>query len=359
MRVEEALRVRGGACDGFRAIALLLLVVGHFAITWVPGADTDVVQTLIGYSIVMLFVVSGFTLTWALTREFDERGTIALRPFFLRKAVRLFPTLLAFAAVTSVHHTVNGVDVDALRVASIAGLLVNYYNALALGDLTRHVVGHLWSIAVGAQFVLAWTLLLRAGLRRGTETRLAVVLSVVIFTAMMLRAVVYPQFTGLSAAYIYNATETRVDEMALGALGALFLRIEVSRRALDRLLEVGWLPIALSLALVFSLSRPTAYANGFGHTIHAGLTVCLLMYALHRSEGRLARLFSTRPLIFISTISYSLFVWHLYGIALQPLFAGLPTLVELPLTVGVTIGGSWIAYLILERPFRRRAASWR
>ncbi len=334
-------------------------MVGHFAITWVPGANTDAVQVLIGYSVVMLYVVSGFTLTWGLTREFDERGTVALRPFFLRKAVRLYPTLVAFAVVTTAHHTLNGVDVPMLRVASIVGLVGNYYNGLALGDATRHAVGHLWPIAVGAHFALAWILLLRRDLPRRGEKQLAVILGVIIFASLMLRAVVYPQFTELSAAYIYNATETRVGEMALGALGALLLRIGQFRPALYRFLEMRWLPVALAFALVVSLSRSTAYASGPGHTIHAALTVALMMHALHRPKERMSRLLSSQSLAFISTISYSLFVWHLYGISLQPLFADLPVLLELALTVGVTVGGAGIAYVILERPFRRRVATWR
>ena len=84
-----------------------------------------------------------------------------------------------------------------------------------------------------------------------------------------------------------------------------------------------------------------------------------LLQALCQTERLIPRLLAMRPLMLISTVSYSLFIWHWYGVLLRPLFAGLPAAAELVITVGVTIACAGVAYLVLERPFRRLAASRR
>jgi hypothetical protein len=82
-----------GQLDGLRAIAVLLVVAHH---AWTPEFSRGYV------GVDVFFVISGFLITGILLREFESRGTIRFRRFYLRRAVRLYPALLLCAAVVAI-----------------------------------------------------------------------------------------------------------------------------------------------------------------------------------------------------------------------------------------------------------------
>src|SRR3954467_8455715 len=96
---------RRPALDGLRAIAISLGVLYHstFGSGWLPG----------GYvGVDVFFVISGFLITSLLLAEHQRTGTISLRQFYGRRAVRLVPALGL---------TLVGVGVLALAVGNAPG----------------------------------------------------------------------------------------------------------------------------------------------------------------------------------------------------------------------------------------------
>ena len=76
--------------DGLRALAVLLVFVGHVDQGGLPG----------GYvGVEVFFIISGYLITSLLLRENAHTGTIRLRHFYIRRMLRLWPALLLFVVV--------------------------------------------------------------------------------------------------------------------------------------------------------------------------------------------------------------------------------------------------------------------
>ncbi len=338
--------MRFRALDGLRAAAILLLVIGHAADGWPLLPLVGAVSLPVGYAVVMLLVFAGFAVTNGLLEEFDRTGGIALRLFYSRKSVRLFPTLLVFGAVTSIHQWFDGIDVHWTRIPAVLGLVGNYYNGLAIEDEHRHSVGHLWSIAVSAQFLVVWSGVLWWGLRSGRERLLAPGLAAVALLAAGLRTTL-AYLTGVSDLYIYNATETRIDAIAIGALLAVSRHDPAVRLRVQAFLSTRLLPWIAGATIALSVTGEPAYRLGPGLTVEAICTAVLLGALLDRSNAG-GWMLTAAPLRAVGVVSFSLFVWHLYGIEIGRRLA--PENEVAALVIALITAS--LPYLVLERPFR-------
>ena len=78
---------RVSALDGLRALAITAVIVGHTLPNLAPGGQ-------IGVDV--FFALSGYLITSLLLREYDRLGTISLRSFYARRALRLVPAFAVF-----------------------------------------------------------------------------------------------------------------------------------------------------------------------------------------------------------------------------------------------------------------------
>jgi peptidoglycan/LPS O-acetylase OafA/YrhL len=67
-------------------LAVFLVVLYHFGFAKVPG----------GHGVIVFFVLSGFLITWLLLEEQKSTGTVSLRGFYRRRALRIFPAFYVF-----------------------------------------------------------------------------------------------------------------------------------------------------------------------------------------------------------------------------------------------------------------------
>jgi peptidoglycan/LPS O-acetylase OafA/YrhL len=340
---------------GLRAVAVLLLVVGHYAMRWpeIPGVGP--VSLPVHYSIILFFMLAGFLATRSIWREHDIRGAVSLPKFFLRKALKLFPALAVFVAATTVQQYLAGTPVPAVRPLSFLALIGNYYYALQTTDEYRHILGHLWSIAVGAQFLFVWAFLLRWALVRRAEMVAMLGLIGVAMLTLSLRFAL-SEFGTIPERYLYLSTETRIDALALGALVALELRTGALAARLPALIVTPAAQLALFVFLIGSFAADTAYRIGIGLTVDAAITAVLMYGVLRDPVHPVGRLLTSRPLKALSTISYSLFLWHLHGIAFDQFFLETPFPLRVVAVLGIILSLATLSYLLLERPFRRIAA---
>src|SRR5579871_4284281 len=80
--------------DGWRAIAITLVVAHHLAAT--GGWEWS--QSNLGVCI--SFTLSGFLITWVLLEEEAATGAISLRNFYQRRSLRILPPLTTFLLIT-------------------------------------------------------------------------------------------------------------------------------------------------------------------------------------------------------------------------------------------------------------------
>jgi len=327
------------ALDGLRWIAVLVVMLYHFGWHAVPG-DLGVSG---------FFVLSGFLITWLLLREHERSGTVSLTGFYVRRTLRIFPAYYAFITLS--------VGLDLLRVdlrvkpviVPALTYTVNYYNALH-GHPTNSMT-HAWSLAVEEQFYLLWPCLFLLAIRFGRRGVARVLLGSI---AGVLAWRSWLFLSGAAGeAYVYNAFDTRFDNLAVGCLLALVLTAPSLVRRLGALPYPAWSPLVTVALLVTSRSLVSDrwhYSAGF--TVDAVLVAVLIVQLLvlheHPAWGWLER-----PAVkYLGLLSYPLYLYHGYGISIGrrlPLAQPLQLLASIALSVLIAAG----SYHLLEQRFLR------
>jgi peptidoglycan/LPS O-acetylase OafA/YrhL len=265
--------------DGLRALAVLPVIAFHFSyLKWVVG----------GYlGVDLFFVLSGFLITSLLLAEQRRTGTVSLRNFYARRALRILPPLaacvaLALAAVPST--TLQG----ALAALFFAA---NMVESRILGGLL-----HTWSIAVEEHFYFAWPLLfLWLGERRMR------------FLAWTILIVLAVRIVVLSMKMdVYTPTYTRADSLAIGCYAALLL-------ARGKPSWGRWVAPA-SLAAVCACFLLVPWMNfamlSFGFTLFAVL--CAVVIVASISTRSVANtILAWQPLQYVGRRSYGLYLYHM------------------------------------------------
>jgi len=276
---------------------------GHFA----PGAHLGVT---------VFFVLSGFLITTLLLEEYDRRGTIDLRRFYLRRAARLLPALLVllpFHTLVWTFETSLGVVLAAL--VPMLLYVTNLVRAHHMMDLAGTTFG--WSLAIEEQFYLGWPPLLKRVLERGRS----LLLPVMVCLAAVLAAAVTRTLLAdhdVWQGWLYYSTLTRFDALAVGCLAALARW----RLALPWFRGVGWLAAGwLGYAyLTYHSGLPETFA--FGLPTASLVTAVLVLAVVRQPAGWLAQLLSRPVLVRLGVLSYGLYLWNLLPFQAWRIFSG-------------------------------------
>ena len=138
------------ALDGLRGVAVLAVMVYHSGLIRGGFLGVDV-----------FFTLSGFLITTLLLEEYARTGTLAIGRFYIRRALRLLPALVAFlifwggvilTRIPSEYWSVLG--------GYLLGVLGYVANWLYIYWRPLGVFSHTWSLAIEEQFYLVWPVLL-------------------------------------------------------------------------------------------------------------------------------------------------------------------------------------------------------
>ena len=335
--------------DGLRLFAVLAVMVEH----WLP--DRDKLHVPWGAAGVSLFfVLSGFLITGILLRARDEADAVGqpvrttLGRFYVRRFLRIFP--LYYVAVI----------VSAICLAEGRSMLVP--NLLYLSNIAQFLNGHVaggvalfWSLAVEEQFYLVWPLAILLLPRRALRpTIVATIALAAIFRVGM--ATLAPGH-GLT----YMLPISCLDALGLGALLALLRMKEGGSRRLESIGLLVGLPTWLAIrALIVANRAPPAIA-AIEPTAYALVFAWLIARVADGFRGAVGRVLAWRPIVYLGTISYGLYVVHtlVYPIAIARVRVWpVPSVMSiLPLRLVVlfvsTAAVASLSWWLYERPINR------
>ena len=304
--------------DGVRGLAILLVMICHLAI-WVPDSAVHFVLDQGKMGVDLFFVLSGFLITGILLDT--QRQTRAIRNFYIRRGLRIWPLYFAYLAVSFL----------ALRwmlppqFSKLEYLLFaqNFFHFLDGGTL----LAPLWSLAVEEQFYLVWPWI---ALRTKRETVLKICCAVLVISPVI-RCVF--RMAGTGPDFIYVNTLCRLDGIAIGGLLASWIRDDdFEPAALLSFARIA-LPAGIAgAALCYALDGRVQFATEFRYSFisfgFAGLVALALF--LQGTQSSFARWLRSPGVSGLGRISFALYLFNLPVYALlkgnhaSRLLAGLP-----------------------------------
>jgi peptidoglycan/LPS O-acetylase OafA/YrhL len=330
--------------DGIRGVAIVL-VLGQHAPTK-PLAN--------GYvGVTVFFCLSGYLITTLLVRELDA-GSIGLRAFYLRRAARLGPGLLAVVAVTTLVLLVDRRDLSIGQVLAPAVTALAY--ATSLYDWTGRFFStydyfnYTWSLSVEEQFYLVWPVALLWGYRR--NRRVFTVLTVLLIGATLGLNL----FLGLAHAvkfdpHEYVGTDTNALPILVGCLLAMVLHNNWLSRTVRYV--APWALLALSLLAVLAY-RNDADRTSLVRVAGTGLALVLLVGVVTRPRSLLGSLLAARLMRWLGERSYSIYLWNVLA-RIAVLHALGHTFVGDLVWIAVVVVVAEAGFRLIERPLRRLA----
>uniref|UniRef100_A0A7C1WUB9 Acyltransferase n=1 Tax=Pseudomonas graminis TaxID=158627 RepID=A0A7C1WUB9_9PSED len=329
--------------DGLRALAVIPVVLFHFGIGPFSGG-------FVGVDV--FFVISGFLITGILYREISA-GRFSFVDFWARRARRILPALSVVLLATLALGWLLFTDKD----FSELGRTVRYQSLFISNILFMHEDGyfqpaselkpllHTWSLAVEEQYYVFFPLLMAVMMRHIRHWR------------WMLFAVLLVSF-GLNIFYIERKSDfaffslpTRAWELLCGAMLAV---LPASRKLKPWVYQVtGIAGLAAVLLAVFTFDRTTVFP-GWSAVLPV-LGAAALIWSAAQGPTWTGRLLSTRILVWVGLLSYSLYLWHwpvyVYANAIssngiQPMQAAGWMLLSLVL--------AWLSLRFIELPFREK-----
>jgi peptidoglycan/LPS O-acetylase OafA/YrhL len=357
------------ALDGLRAVAIGLVLLEHTGLEVFDGGNSGVV---------LFFVLSGFLITKLMVEEWETTGTLDIRAFYGRRAVRIMPAPLVMTVVLFTASWYLAPRSEArhylwFELVMVACYLTNL-RPLLFGDSSlwgarfepggqERFTAHTWSLSVEEHFYLVWPWVLRRlrlpdrPARRVVQGLLGFVAAVTLARYVLDRWL-YPDLVSVSV--------FTFDGFALGAALAFALHFATGRRATAMAAH----PLAFSGALLWlaadlvlrkQADGPVGLAGGsvpyqYWHFTTIGLVgLVVVAHLAERPDGRTGRLLAWSPVVTLGKLSYSLYLWHVpIQVAISrdrfPTWS-LWQIVALEQTL--TVVAAVASYRLVERPARR------
>jgi len=296
--------------DTLRAIAVMLVLYSHF----LAAGGSSFVGHL---GVRLFFVLSGFLITRLLleAREAAQfKAGPALRSFYARRAIRIFPPYFAVLALV----WFTDLEQSRFSLAWHALYLSNFWYALR-NDWNPWLLCHFWSLSIEEQFYLAWPLIVLLAPRKRIE---AITIGVIAFS---LAYRFYWPITANPALARDLLPPASMDALGCGAL----LAVRRARGAdAPQWMRRGW-PVLAAVFLLVVGSDPGP-ANSAWEWPRWALVQVLPLVPLtaivaacsNGLGGRLGRLAELPPLLGLGRISYGVYLYHpillAYAVRAQP-----------------------------------------
>ncbi|RUZ73377.1 acyltransferase [Mesorhizobium sp. M7A.F.Ca.US.006.01.1.1] len=336
---------RDSQLDALRAIAVTMVLYSHFF-----AAGGSSFWGHIGVR--LFFVLSGFLITRLLLEarsaaEF-ETGP-ALRSFYIRRALRIFPPYFAVLGFVWL------VDLDQSRGSLVwhALYLSNFWYALR-NDWNPWVLCHFWSLSIEEQFYLAWPLVVLLVPRRRFEQ---ICIGVI---ALSLAYRFYWPITATPALARDLLPPASMDALATGALLACW---RSRGAALPHWMQFSWPAFAAAFLVIEWFGPPPAdpmleWAHWLVRQVLPLVPLMAIVAACSRGlGGTIGKLLDLPPLLGLGRISYGVYLYH-------PILLSLAVKAQpwIPLNVSeqgpgrfliagaATIVAASISWVVFERP---------
>lgn len=328
---------------GLRAVAVISVLLFHSKIPLFSGGFLGVD---------LFFVISGFLIVGDIVRRLENKNFSYLN-FYDRRARRILPALLAVMAVVTLLSPFLMVPYDlknfgqSLFASTFALNNVLLYLTSGYWSMAAELkpLYHTWSLGVEEQFYFVVPLALMLSYRWCNSRKWTYLTIVLIIILSIVHSYLVQQVE-----YNFLILFTRMWELMIGGVLAVYMD-KRSVKPCEYMAVIGIILIAFPLVFPYALSHNQAIVN-----LSPVLGASLVIGFAGGDETYTGRFLSTRVLVFIGLVSYSIYLWH------QPLIAFCrlaseeePSSYILASVSLLSVPLAYITWRFVENPARNRA----
>ena len=297
------------------------------------------------------FVISGFLITWLMLIEGRRNGTVNLKHFYIRRALRILPVYAAFLLALLALQMFTTFHLDA---RSWIGNLTFTANIVGTSSWTN---GHLWSLSEEEQFYLLWPgLFVLSGAFMRVRTA-AFILGVPILACPIIRVLGYMRM--MPPIFYRGMGIPSADSLAMGCAAAILFmheRPRIEQFIASRMLLVVSVGAVLILIPYFltRLFILGIFTVPLGESFQATGFSMLLLTGICHPNLLFFRVLRWRWICELGVLSYSIYIW-------QQIFCSKPSTYGVEHLWCLSFPGwllavflvAFVSYYALERPLFR------
>lgn len=306
--------------DGLRAFAVFGVLIHHF----LPGEIALNAKLQLGpLGVRLFFVLSGFLITGILLRlrekiDANKQGIPnALKQFYLRRIIRLFPVYYLTLFLT----TVFAFDYVKSSLPWHLTYTSNFYFSLKGWD---GLGSHFWSLSVEEQFYLIWPLVIF--LVPGNKLLISIIL-VTLLGPISRLLICELGFNNTIREHVF--TLTCLDSLGMGAILAFLTCVQnESTKKLKKYFSGFCFWIGVPLFITFNLIRLINLDGIFCNTWvleYATASIffcCVINRAAKGFDGIIGSVLENKVIVYLGRISYGIYVYHILVAYLLPYLFG-------------------------------------
>lgn len=287
---------------GLRALAVIPVLLFHAKIPFIPGGFLGVD---------LFFFISGFLITGDILRKVSA-GQFSFLKFYDRRARRILPALLFVMLVVALSSPVFMVPYDiknlgqSIVASTVAANNILLYITSGYWSLASEFkpLYHTWSLGVEEQYYFIIPILFIVFYKLIKDVKL-----LYLFIMLFIIASFLYSFSIDNKEYNFLILFTRIWELMCGGLLAAYLNN-------NTLKSNGYLSALGVVCIIVSFLDPYIFSNNQAVVNALPILGAFLVIAFSSETATYAgRFLSSKPLVFIGLISYSVYLWH------QPLIA--------------------------------------
>lgn len=335
--------------DGLRAIAVLLVLMFHGGLTIFPSG-------FIGVDI--FFVISGFLITSIIHNKLINNN-FSLPDFYISRLWRLQPALISILIFTLIVAAIFYLPADFINYLKSAqyttSFISNQYferitTSYASPDSAFFLLLHTWSLSIEWQWYLILPAIIYFLHRFISQKNISI--ATISITIVFIGIAFY--FSNKNPDKSYYFLSSRIFEFMIGSsLATLNLSRILFKRNTSLILGV------LSLVALIYCATKNNIVIGYPdyHALIVSLATALLILIGASKNTISSSILSWPPLVFIGTISYSLYLWHWPIFSTARYLGFTENLYFLLVCYSLTFIIAYLSYILIEKPYRRKRCS--
>lgn len=292
--------------DGLRAISVIAVILYHAEFNLFKGG-------FLGVDI--FFVISGFLITQIILREIKEKK-FSFQSFYIRRIRRILP-MLYFIVLITIPFSFLTMFTESLEYFGKTILRVNFFisnfwfnnSTNYFNDLSSHSpLLHTWSLAVEEQFYIFYPVLLYFGLKKMRLILIIFITLIIIILSLLYASTINKTSPNLN----FFIITSRLFEIGSGVICAL---VSFKYKITSNTKKVGfWKNVIVFIVFFILLASFFFFDEGYYmpnyYSLIPTLSTAFLLLTLENKNFLLHKTLSSKILVFLGKISYSLYLIH-------------------------------------------------